>query len=165
MTQHDKKCSFKAKDYKRFRQNSFSLSKQLRPKVTGVRIRRKRSPVALQILILFLTKSLFRNSIPHISDQGQRSQESASGERGPLIQWHQRGPGGPSHTSTSTLTLDQKTPLLFDHCAYQGGRTWQPFVGSKNGNEKFRQARINNFCVQCVVFCKINSVKYAIYTM
>ena len=26
----------------------------------------------------------------------------------------------------------------------QGGRTWQPFVGSKNGNENFRQARIYN---------------------
>ena len=27
----------------------------------------------------------------------------------------------------------------------QGGRTWQPFVGSKNGNENFPQARIYNF--------------------
>ena len=34
----------------------------------------------------------------------------------------------------------------------QGGRTWQPFVGSKNGNENFRQARIYNFRVKCVVF-------------
>ena len=34
----------------------------------------------------------------------------------------------------------------------QGGRTWQPFVGSKNGNGNFRQARIYNFCVKCVVF-------------
>ena len=24
----------------------------------------------------------------------------------------------------------------------QGGKTWQPFVGSKNGNENFRQARV-----------------------
>ena len=48
----------------------------------------------------------------------------------------------------------------------QGGRTWQPFVGRKNGNDNFRQARIYNFCIKCVVFaqiCKINSVKYAIY--
>ena len=30
----------------------------------------------------------------------------------------------------------------------QGGRTWQPFVGSKNGNENFRQARIYNFHVK-----------------
>ena len=34
----------------------------------------------------------------------------------------------------------------------QGGRTWQPFVGSKNGNENFRQARIYNFRVKRVVF-------------
>ena len=47
------------------------------------------------------------------------------------------------------------------HHHHQGGRTWQPFVGSKNSNENFR--------VKCVVFarkiCKINSVKYAIDTM
>ena len=36
----------------------------------------------------------------------------------------------------------------------QGGRTWQPFVGSKNGNENFRQARIYNFRVKCVVFAR-----------
>ena len=36
----------------------------------------------------------------------------------------------------------------------QGGRTWQPFVGSKNGNENFRQARIYNFCVKCVDFAR-----------
>ena len=33
----------------------------------------------------------------------------------------------------------------------QGGRTWQLFVGSKNANENFRQARIYNFRVKCVV--------------
>ena len=37
---------------------------------------------------------------------------------------------------------------------HQGGRTWQPFVGSKKGNENFRQARIYNFCVKCVVFAR-----------
>ena len=37
---------------------------------------------------------------------------------------------------------------------YQGGRTWQPFIGSKNGNENFRQARIYNFRVKCVVFAR-----------
>ena len=37
---------------------------------------------------------------------------------------------------------------------YQGGRTWQPFVRSKNGNENFRQARIYNFCDKCVVFAR-----------
>ena len=36
----------------------------------------------------------------------------------------------------------------------QGGKTWQPFVGSKNGNENFRQTRIYNFCVKCVVFAR-----------
>ena len=34
----------------------------------------------------------------------------------------------------------------------QGGKTCQPFVGSKNDNENFRQARIYNFRVKCVVF-------------
>ena len=36
----------------------------------------------------------------------------------------------------------------------QGGRTWQPFVGSKNGNENFRQTRIYNFCDKCVGFAR-----------
>ena len=36
----------------------------------------------------------------------------------------------------------------------QGGRTWQPFVGSKNGNENFRQTHIYNFRVKCVVFAR-----------
>ena len=36
----------------------------------------------------------------------------------------------------------------------QGGRTWQPIVGSKNGNENFRQTRIYNFRVKCVVFAR-----------
>ena len=36
----------------------------------------------------------------------------------------------------------------------QGGRTWQPFVGSKNGDENFRQTRIYNFRVKCVVFAR-----------
>ena len=36
----------------------------------------------------------------------------------------------------------------------QGGRTWQPFFGGKNGHENFRQARIYNFCSKCVVFAR-----------
>ena len=36
----------------------------------------------------------------------------------------------------------------------QGGRTWQPFVGGKNGHENFRQTRIYNFCDKCVVFAR-----------
>ena len=43
--------------------------------------------------------------------------------------------------------------------AWQGGRTWQPFVGSKNGNENFRQARIYNFRVKCVAF--VHNRKFA----
>ena len=38
--------------------------------------------------------------------------------------------------------------------SHQDGRTWQPFVGSKNGNENFRQARIYNFRVKCVVLAR-----------
>ena len=44
--------------------------------------------------------------------------------------------------------------LTFCMTLTQGGRTWQPFVGSKNGNENFRQARIYNFRVKCVVFAR-----------
>ena len=46
-------------------------------------------------------------------------------------------------------------PTRPSHLSYsQGGRTWQPFVGSKNGNENFRQARNYNFCVKCFVFAR-----------
>ena len=34
------------------------------------------------------------------------------------------------------LTICEKLP------SEQGGRSWQPFVGSKNGHKNFRQARI-----------------------
>ena len=36
----------------------------------------------------------------------------------------------------------------------QGSRTWQPFVGGKNGHENFRQMRIYNFRDKCVVFAR-----------
>ena len=36
----------------------------------------------------------------------------------------------------------------------QGGRTWQPIVGGKNGHVNFRQARIYNFRDKCVVFAR-----------
>ena len=36
----------------------------------------------------------------------------------------------------------------------QGGRTWQPFVGRKNGHENSRQTRIYNFRDKCVVFAR-----------
>ena len=43
----------------------------------------------------------------------------------------------------------------------QGGRTWQPYVGGKDGHENFRLARIYNFRDKCVVFarnCKFASL-------
>ena len=42
------------------------------------------------------------------------------------------------------------------HCIghLQGGRTWQLFVGGKNGHENFRQAGIYNFREKCVVFAR-----------
>ena len=36
----------------------------------------------------------------------------------------------------------------------QGGRTWQPFIGGKNGHENFRQTRIYNFRDKCIVFAR-----------
>ena len=50
----------------------------------------------------------------------------------------------------STMSNDFLTRLS----QVQGGRTWQPFVGSKNGNKNFCQARIYNFCVKCVVYAR-----------
>ena len=50
--------------------------------------------------------------------------------------------------------------LMYVHSAVwfaimiQGGRTWQPFVGGKNGHENFRQARIYNFRDKCVTFVR-----------
>ena len=38
--------------------------------------------------------------------------------------------------------------------ALQGGRTWQSFVGGKNGHENFRQTRTYNFRNKCVVFAR-----------
>ena len=43
--------------------------------------------------------------------------------------------------------------FIYDN-VWQGGRTWQTFVRSKNGNENFRQTRIYNFWVKCVVFAR-----------
>ena len=36
----------------------------------------------------------------------------------------------------------------------QGGRSWQPFVGGKNGHKNFRQTRIYNFRDKCIVFAR-----------
>ena len=40
----------------------------------------------------------------------------------------------------------------YHHDHGQGGRTWQPFVGGKNGQENFRKPRIYNFRDKCVIF-------------
>ena len=54
--------------------------------------------------------------------------------------------------------VHQKDPedqrLFKRHMVAQGGRTWLPFVGGKNGHENFRQARIYNFCNKFVVFAR-----------
>ena len=52
--------------------------------------------------------------------------------------------------------------IMIMNIMQQGGRTWQPFVGSKNGDEDFRQARIYNFRVECVVFAR--NRKFAKFT-
>ena len=39
------------------------------------------------------------------------------------------------------------------------GRTWQPFVGGKNGHEHFRQAHIYNFRDKCVVLRVISNFR------
>ena len=48
------------------------------------------------------------------------------------------------------------------HSPYQGGRTWQPFVGGKNGHENFRQTHIYNLRKKCVVFAR--NCKFAYLT-
>ena len=52
------------------------------------------------------------------------------------------------------FTLENEKMLTLCFVVQQGGRTWQPLVGSKNGNENFHQARIYNFRVKCVVFAR-----------
>ena len=62
-----------------------------------------------------------------------------------------------SLVSLKNLISNLEARLLIkcpQHICNQGGRTWQPFVGSKSGNENFCQARINNFRVKCVVFAR-----------
>ena len=46
---------------------------------------------------------------------------------------------------------------------YQGGRTWQPFVGGKNGHENIRQARIYNYStntISCTHLDIVHSSQY-----
>ena len=56
--------------------------------------------------------------------------------------------------SNSEQQVEVRCKALSYVVLYQGGRTWQPFVRSKNGNENFCQARIYNFRVKCVVFAR-----------
>ena len=42
-------------------------------------------------------------------------------------------------------TGTQELQNMYDTGKKQGGRTWQPFVGSKNGNENFCPAHSYNF--------------------
>ena len=51
-----------------------------------------------------------------------------------------------------TMMMDIK--ILLNIRLHQGGRTWQPFVGGKNGHENFRHAPIYNFRDKCVVFAR-----------
>ena len=81
-------------------------------------------------------------------------------------EYHKRWGMGvaPPHKLVSLLSLLLLFSLLAVFTPYthmwaymvldQGGRTWQNFVGSKNGNENFRQACIYNFCIKCVVFAR-----------
>ena len=53
------------------------------------------------------------------------------------------------------IFLISNIPLsVFLTMSTQGGRTWQPFVGGKNGHENIRQTHIYNFRDKCVVFAR-----------
>ena len=56
----------------------------------------------------------------------------------------------------SHVRLCSHKALRRERCSncQQGGRTWQPFVGGRNGHENFRQARIYNFRDKCDVFAR-----------
>ena len=60
----------------------------------------------------------------------------------------------PYKRNITCMSISICTNINISISIMQGGRTWQPFVGSKNGNENFRQARIYNFRVKCVVFAR-----------
>ena len=64
---------------------------------------------------------------------------------------------------TLTVLVNKLLLKMFSfllRCLQQGGRTWQPFVGGKNGQANFRQANYN-FRDKCIVFarnCKVANV-------
>ena len=56
--------------------------------------------------------------------------------------------------STDITNIEKALLSTFSVSKDQGGRTWQPFVGGKNGHENFRQVRIYNFRDKWVVFAR-----------
>ena len=60
-----------------------------------------------------------------------------------------------SSPKTRSTTLISAFLLVNFRTSWQGSRTWQPFVGGKNGHGNFRQARFYNFRDKCVFLCVI----------
>ena len=60
----------------------------------------------------------------------------------------------PSLKIHTLLFLQAHVKRFSPGVSFECGRTWQPFVGGKNGHESFRQTRIYNFCDKCVVFAR-----------
>ena len=58
-------------------------------------------------------------------------------------------------TMMTMMTMMMDIKILLNIRLHQGGRTWQPFVGGKNGHENFRQMRIAFFRDKCDVFERI----------
>ena len=50
--------------------------------------------------------------------------------------------------------VGQRFRIRKKNTCVQGGRSWQPFVGGKNGQTNFRQTRIYHFRDKCVVFAR-----------
>ena len=82
----------------------------------------------------------------------------------PFLGWGQTGDS--CYSDISMVLQEVEVSIVSDavceaasSTSAQGGRTWQPFVGGKNGHENFRQARTYNFCDKCVVFAR--NLKFA----
>ena len=65
----------------------------------------------------------------------------------PFLGWGQTGDS--CYSDISMVLQEVEVSIVSDavceaasSTSAQGGRTWQPFVGGKNGHENFRQARI-----------------------
>ena len=59
----------------------------------------------------------------------------------------------------SSSPIGVPVPLFFQCRRGQVGRTWQPFVGGKNGDGNFRQARNYNCRDKCVVLRVIENMQ------